>query len=133
MRSKNSNGFTIIELVVAMAFLGIVVVAVSELYTTLRQANRAANNYTVAVQAAQQLVEKYRNTGYNDIPVGTTDVTSTTLAAHPNLLEPRSATTSVTEENVGMKKIDVTISYKERTGIKTVQFSTLVSYKGLNR
>ncbi len=116
-----------------MAFLGIVVVAVSELYTTLRQANRAANNYTVAVQAAQQLVEKYRNTGYNDIPVGTTDVTSTTLAAHPNLLEPRSATTSVTEESVGMKKIDVTISYKERTGIKTVQFSTLVSYKGLNR
>ena len=116
-----------------MAFLGIVVVAVSELYTTLRQANRAANNYTVAVQAAQQLVEKYRNTGYNDIAAGTTDVTTSALSPHPNLLAPRSATTTVTEVDAGLKKVDVSVSYKERTGIKTVQFSTLVSYKGINR
>ncbi len=134
MHSRNNTGFTIIELVVAMAFLGIVVVSVSELYATLRQANRAANNYTIATQAAQQLVEKFRNTNYNNIPIGTTDVTASTLATYPSLLAPRSATTTVTLVDAnGLKQVDVAVSYKERTGIKNVQFSTLISYKGVNR
>jgi type II secretory pathway pseudopilin PulG len=123
-----------IELVVTMAFMGIVIVAVSELFTGVRQTNRAANNYTVAVQVAQQLIEKFRNTPYSSITVGTTDVTSSALSPYPNLLSPRSATTTVTLVDAsGLKQVDVAVSYKDRTGTKDVRLSTVISYKGVNR
>jgi type II secretory pathway pseudopilin PulG len=133
MTKRGSAGFTIIELVVTMAFMGIVIVSLNELYTGLRQTNRTANNYTIALQVAQQLVEKYRNTPYNNIAVGTTDASSS-LAPYPSLLTPRSATTTVAVvDATGLKQVDVAVSYKDRTGIKNVQLRTLISYKGINR
>lgn len=134
MRLNRTGGFTIIELVVTMAFMGIVIVSVSGLYVSLRQTNRAANNYTIAVQVAQQMVEKFRNTPYSNIAAGTTDVTSTYLTAYPSLLTPRSATTTVTVVDAnGLKQLDVAVSYMDRTGVKNVQLSTLISNKGVNR
>jgi prepilin-type N-terminal cleavage/methylation domain-containing protein len=134
MNVRSSRGFTMIELVVTMAFMGIVIVAISELFTGVRQTNRAADNYTVAVQVAQQLVEKFRNTPYSSIAVGTTDVTSSALSPYPNLLSPRSATTTVTLVDAsGLKQVDVAVSYKDRTGTKDVRLSTVISYKGVNR
>ena len=135
MQTKSRGaGFTIIELVVTMAFMGIVVVSITQLYATLRQTNRSADNYTIATQVAQQLLEKYRNTPYGNITVGTTDVTSTALSAYPSLASPRSASTTVTEVDIaGLKQVSVAVSYKDRTGTKNVQLTTLISNKGINR
>jgi type II secretory pathway pseudopilin PulG len=134
MSDHKNRGFTIIELVVTIAFMGIVIVSLMELFTALRQTNRAANNYTIATQVAQQIVEQYRNTPYASINTGTSDVTSSALSPYPSLLTPRSATVTVAEVDPnGLKQIDVSISYKERTGVKTVQLSTYVSYKGINK
>lgn len=132
--THRERGFTIIELIVTMSFMGIVIASVSELYVSLRQTNRAANNLTIATQVAQEQVERYRNTNFNNIPVGTVDVTASALGAYPSLLPPRSATVvSTLVDANGLKQIDVAISYKDRTGIKNVQMSTLISYKGVNR
>ncbi len=141
MSLRNERGFTLMELVVTAAFMGIVIVAIAGLFIGLRQINRAANNYTIAVQVAQQIVEKYRNTAYSNIATGTTDVTSTYLPAYPSLLAPRSATTTVayitatgasSGTDVGMKRVDVAVSYTDRTGVKNVQFETWIANKGLN-
>jgi type II secretory pathway pseudopilin PulG len=131
---QNEGGFTLMELVVTAAFMGIVIVSVSGLFIGLRQINNAANNYTIASQVAQQLIEKNRNTPYSAITVGTTDVTSSTLSAYPSLLSPRSATVTVSQVNAsGIKQVDVAISYTDRTGLKRVQYSTQIANKGLNR
>lgn len=128
------RGFTLIELVVAAAFMGIVIVALNELFIAVRQVNREANNYTIATEVAQQLIEQYRNTAYSNIAVGTVDDTSTALSPYPSLLTPRSATVAVTQVNAnGLKQVLVTVSYKDRTGTKTVELETDVSYKGLNQ
>jgi type II secretory pathway pseudopilin PulG len=132
----DERGFTIMELVVAMAFIGIVIVSLVELFTALRQINRTANNYTIATQVAQQLVETYRNTPYGNISDGTTDVTASALGPYPSLLTPRSATVviaDVTGTNSQVRQVDVSISYKDRTGTKNVQMSTQIGQKGLNR
>jgi prepilin-type N-terminal cleavage/methylation domain-containing protein len=134
MMRIRQQGFTLIELVVAAAFMGIVVVAIAELFIGLRQINQTANNYTIASQVAQQLVETYRNTPYGNITVGTANVTTSALGPYPSLLSPRSATVTVTQVNAnGIKQVDVAISYKDRTGTKNVQYSTQISNKGLNR
>lgn len=134
MKQSREAGFTIIELVVTMAFMGIVIVSISQLYLTLRQVNRSADNYTTATQVAQQLMEKYRNTPYANITTGTTDVTSSVLSPYPSLSSPRSATTTVTEvDAAGLKQVDIAVSYKDRSGTRNVQLSTLISNKGINR
>jgi Tfp pilus assembly protein PilV len=130
------------ELIVAMVFLGIVLVSLTNLFIAVRQINRAANNYTIATQAAQQLMEKFRNTPYASIPTGTTDVTTAALGTYPSLLAPRSATTTVayittsgaaSGTDVGVKQVDVEVSYTDRTGVKKVQFSSWLSSKGLGK
>jgi type II secretory pathway pseudopilin PulG len=147
MQRPNERGFTIMELLVAIAFLGVVIVSLMNLFTGIRQINRAANNYTIAVQVAQQLLEKYRNTAYGSItiPSGntvTTDMTTASLGAYPSLLAPRSDTTTVTYVNssnttvaadIGFKRVDVGVSYTDRTGVRQVQFSTIIANRGLNR
>jgi prepilin-type N-terminal cleavage/methylation domain-containing protein len=134
MLSTKGRGFTLIEVVVTAAFIGVVVLALNDLFVSLRQINREANNYTIATEAAQQLIEQYRNTPYSSIVVGTTDVTSSALGPYPSLLTPRSATVTVTLTNAsGLKTVDVGVSYKDRTGTKNVQMETVVSYKGVNR
>jgi prepilin-type N-terminal cleavage/methylation domain-containing protein len=142
MYLRDSRGFTIMELLVAMAFMGIVLVSLTELFIGLRQINRAANNYTIAVEVGQKYMETYRNTPYANITVGTTDVTSAALSAYPSLLTPRSATTIVgyvdtsgnaQASDTGIKKVEMDISYKDRTGTRQVQFVTQVAEFGLNR
>jgi type II secretory pathway pseudopilin PulG len=142
MTKQDERGFTIMELIVAMAFVGVVIVSLTELFTGLRQINRAANNYTIAVEVGQQYIENFRNTPYNNIPTGTTDVTTAALNNYPSLLTPRSATTIVnyvdtsgnsSATDTGIKKVEMDISYKDRTGTRQVQFATQIAEEGLNR
>jgi prepilin-type N-terminal cleavage/methylation domain-containing protein len=135
------RGFTLIELVVAVAFMGIIIVAVSDLFIGLRQINTTANNYQTAVEAAQQQMETYRNTPYSNIAKGTTDITTAALGSYTNLRSPRSATTTVSYINtdgtpsasdLGLKNVEVAISYTDRTGVKNVRFSTWIANKGIN-
>src|SRR5262245_47404131 len=91
----DERGFTLMELVVTAAFMGIVIVAIANLFIGLRQINRSANNYMIAVEAAQQQLETFRNTPYSSIATGTTDITTSALSAYPSLLTPRSASTTV--------------------------------------
>jgi type II secretory pathway pseudopilin PulG len=138
----DERGFTIMELIVTMAFVGVVIVSLTELFSGLRQINRTANNYMIAVEVAQQYMETFRNTPYSSIATGTTDVTTAALSSYPSLLSPRSATTIVSyvdtsgatrAYDTGIKKAEMDISYKDRTGTKQVQFVTQVSEQGLNR
>ena len=115
------------------AFVGIVVLAIDQMFVALRQVNREADQYTIATEVAQQLVEQYRNLPYTAISTGTTDVTSSALSSYPSLKSPRSATITVTQVDPnGLKQLDVAVSYTDRTGTKNVQFETVVSNKGIN-
>src|SRR5260221_6361146 len=96
MNAKASErGFTLMELVVTAAFVGIVIVSIADLFIALRQINRAADTYMTAVEVAQQQMETLRNTAYSSVPLGPTDLTTTLLGSHPNLLGPRSASETV--------------------------------------
>ncbi len=130
------------ELLVAIAFVGVVLVSLTELFSGIRQINRAANNYTIAVEVSQQYMEKFRNTAYSSIPTGTVDVTAAALTAYPSLLTPRAATTIVSyidangviqNYDTGIKKVEMDVNYQDRTGQRKVQFTTQIAELGLNR
>ncbi len=133
MIARGERGFSLIELIVAMAFMGVVILSLFEIFAQIRQVNRQANNYTIATQVGQQIIELYRNTPYVNIPIGTRDYAAS-LTPYTNLKNPRSATAIVTEiDPAGLKQIDVSVSFNERSGIRRIQFTTVVASKGINR
>ena len=113
--------------------MSIIITAIYSFFIAVRDTNRFANNLVLANQVAQQQLETYRNTTYNNLPVGTQNVSSI-LTPYPSLRSPRSATAVITEpQATGYKQIDLTISYTDKGGTKRVFASTIVASRGLNR
>jgi prepilin-type N-terminal cleavage/methylation domain-containing protein len=132
MKFKNEDGFSLLELVVSAAVMGVIIVAIYGFFGSVREINRYANNLVIANQALQQQVEIYRNTPYAGIAVGTQNLNSA-LTAYPSL---KNGTMSavVTEPQVtGYKQIAFTLSYLDKGGTKTVKASTIIANRGINR
>jgi len=132
MDTGEQSGFTLIEFIVAATLLATIVVAVATTLDSIKAINFSANNLTIGTEAAQQQLELYRNTPYNQIALGTQDISSS-LSAYPSLKSPRSATATVTQVDPdGIKQVDIAITYTGQGGTKRIQVSTQVANKGLN-
>ena len=57
-KGRRNRGFTLVEVVVAMAILGISLVLVIELFSGGLRLGRASEEYTVAAQLARQKIEE---------------------------------------------------------------------------
>ncbi|HSX48544.1 MAG TPA: prepilin-type N-terminal cleavage/methylation domain-containing protein [Candidatus Nanoarchaeia archaeon] len=130
-RSLNDNrGFTLIEVLIAAAVLAMSAAAVVSVFVTVKTLNRRARNITLATQAAQQEIEVLRNTAYASLPIGSTDFSSSLPG---ELQDPKTATAVIAESPVGLKRVDITISYGESGRSKQIQFSTAISQIGIDR
>lgn len=123
------KGFTIVEMLVALALFAILIPALTLGISTLTQLNNRARDLTIISILAENKIESLRSIGYNSIVNGTTDF-STELPAE--LASPKSASYSVTE-NAGIKTIDVTISYTDYRNPKTIKYKSLVSETGVGQ
>ncbi|HSX14587.1 MAG TPA: prepilin-type N-terminal cleavage/methylation domain-containing protein [Candidatus Saccharimonadales bacterium] len=133
MKARNQAGFTLLELIITATVAAIIIVVVIEGFTGIEQLNRTARNVTIATQLAQQQMEQIRNTPYNNIAIGTTDISSI-LTPYPSLGNPRSATQIVTTlDAAGLKQVDINISYTIYHRTKRVQVSTEVANIGVNK
>ncbi len=74
VRGKNSlTGFTLLEVLIAIAVTGIALVAVMEVFNSASRAGRQAENLSIAINLAQQRIEDVKNLVLNGtkISVGT--------------------------------------------------------------
>ena len=127
---KTEDGFTIIELLVTIAVVGILVPTLVGFVNTLNRFNDRARDLTLVNSLAENKVESLRSVGYTGIAVGTTSFTSempTTLGS------PRSATYVVTSPNNGIKQVDVTISYNDHGSTQSVKYRTYVGELGVGQ
>jgi type IV pilus assembly protein PilV len=73
MKSLNNQGFTLLEVLVAIVIVSIGLLAVAGMQTTTISANASAKNGTIAIQLAEEMVDRIRvNAGdtpgiYNNI------------------------------------------------------------------
>lgn len=133
MKSRDERGFSLLELLITAAVMSVIILSIYGFFQSVRDVNRFASNLVIANQVAQKQIEAYRNTPYNTIPTGTQNVSSI-LTSYPSLRTPRSATAVITElQPDGLKQIDLTISYTDKGGTKTVAVSTLVASRGINK
>lgn len=126
----SDQGFTIVELVVAIVIAGFIIPAVASALTSLAVTDYQARDLAQANMISQNKVESLRSSGYNSIPLGTTSFSSELPAS---MGTPKSANYSVSAPVTGIKQIDVNISFTEYGSAKTINYRTYISELGVGQ
>lgn len=130
MSRKTEKGFTIIELLIAIAVVGILVPTLVGFVTTLNRLNDRARDLTLINSLAENKIESLRSIGYSGIDPGTTSFSGELPITLGN---PKSASYVVTSPNTGIRQIDLTISYNDHGSTQTVQYRTYIGELGVGQ
>lgn len=127
---KNEQGFTVIELLIAIAVVGILVPTLVGFVTTLDRLNDRARDYSLVNSLAENKIESLRSAGFSSISSGTTSFSGELPVTLGN---PKSANYIVTTPNTGMKQVDMTISYNDHGTTQTLQYRTYIGELGVGQ
>ena len=131
VRSQQS-GFTVIEVVVTTVIMSVAILIISQMVIMIDAVNRESRNFVIAIEYGQQQMEHYRNAGFNAIP----DSIDFAASLPSQLSSPRTGTLTFTDLNpvvAGLKKMLISITYKEGSRTKTITLTSLVAQRGINR
>ncbi len=129
--NTDERGFTIVELLVTIVVAGLIIVAVSTLFITIERTQHSTQLLETATRAGEQQIESLRNNNYNSLTADSTiDFTS---SLPPNLPSPRTAVVHVTEPMADVKRVDVTVTYRDGTKPKSVKLSSLIGQLGIGQ
>lgn len=114
-RLKSTNGFTLIEVMVTMAVMAAVLLAIMTANAMISQTSEAAYQRLVAVQDANQVIERMRNTAI------TGNFPGNVTAAYPNggsvggftSLTSETVTVAYTSTVTNPLDVTVTVNYLE--------------------
>lgn len=128
---KKQSGFTIVELLVAIVVVGLMVVGVTSLFITIQTTQRKTRLLETATRAGEKKIEELRNINYNSLETGSTIDFENELPE--SLPEPRDATVAVTEPTPGVKRVDLTITYRDGGNDKEVKLSSMIGVIGIGQ
>lgn len=131
MLRKNESGFTIIELLVTITFFSLVVIGIVNLYITIETAQRKSYHLEIATRAGETKIESLRNSQYGNLEADTDMNFTDELPA--DLPEPKTGIAHISEPEAGLKRVDVTITYKDGSKSKTVKQSSLIGIVGIGQ
>ncbi len=125
------GGFTLIELIVTIVVTGLIIIAITSLFITIERTQHRTQLLETATRAGEQQIEALRNNNYNSLESGSTiNFTNDLPAALPS---PRSGTVVVSEPMEGVKRVDVTVSYRDGNKTKDVKLSSLIGQLGIGQ
>ena len=142
MRKKEAQGgFSLVEMIVAIAIIGTSVLAVYGSFLFAIKINHRAKNVSIAYQAVQQEMEIVRNSSFDELALQTD---GSFLGTVPGISQLPNATATLTVReydqdgdgtgNPDIKEVIAQISYDNPTASaqKTVEMTTLVVEGGLS-
>lgn len=126
---KKEGGFTILELVISVALIGVIIPSVYLSINSLLVINKRSRNIALTNLAAENKIESLRSIGYNNIPNGSSAFTD---ELPEELSNPNSATLNVSTSN-GKKVVDISISFKDFNRQRIVQYKTIIGETGVGQ
>jgi len=124
----SESGLTLVELLVAIAVGAIVTASLSQVVTSYVHVAQRGRYLNLANSFAEAKMEAVRNTGYNGLSPGTTNISGEL----PSQLPPsHSASMTVDEPAGGLKKVDISVSYDDQGQNNTYSYSTYVGELGV--
>lgn len=130
MKTKLQSGFTLVELIVAIAVTGLITVSIVNLYINIEQTQRKTYRTELATRAGERQVESLRNAQFNSLEPGV-DIDFTSEL--PDELHSSSGIVAVSEPSPGLRRVDVTITYTEGSDTQTVKQSSLIGVIGIGQ
>lgn len=127
-KNDGQDGFTLVEVMVVVIFVGIISIGLSELVVGLRDIGNYARRETQATLSAEDKLEELRNLPFNlivDDPDFTDELPS-------DLLSP-TASVDVTVVSSILKQIDITITYQEKGETRTHTFRSYIGNPGITK
>lgn len=136
-KSNNNftNGFTIVEVIVAITVLVVGVLAVATFFANSAKLSHLASDESIASNLAQGYIDKDLSLSYDEVLTGVSPLARvSTDSNNPfyNFYEQTTVTLidenlNPTSSDVGLKNISVTISYQEGNDNKNVTLATIKS------
>lgn len=130
-RGGQQAGFTLVELIVATAMVGVMVVGITNLFIAVDAAQRRTQRLEAATRAGEQQIESLRNAHYNSLTPGST--IDFTADLPQELAEPRSGTVDVTEPVEGIRRLDVNITFRDGNADREVNLSAVIGNIGIGQ
>lgn len=127
---SNQKGFTLVELLVAIAVGAIVTGSLSQVVTSYVHTAQRGRYLNLANSYVEAKVEALRNQGYNSLSTGTTSLTSEL----PTQLPPsRSGSMTVASPSGGIKQVDISVSYKDQGQTNSYSYTTYIGELGVGQ
>lgn len=109
------QGFTLVELMIALVIIAIGVMALSGIQTTSSRNVYTTGRQTSGLSLAQEQIEVARSSGY------------ATVAPDTGLSAPYSWITEVDSVDIELKRVRVTVTWPENTTTSSLQLETLIA------
>jgi len=120
-RGSNLNGFSLIELMVAVVILSMAIFGIFNAFNSGWMGMADSRDRTVATNYAQEAMEDVKNMDFEKIITTTKSVTNANKKYRVDV--------NVSLESTNLKKVFTVVSWKDRNGItKTVDTTMLVQY-----
>ena len=140
------NGFSLIEIIIAVLILGLIVLSIYELFIISLKINESNKARVGALALANLEIELIRNLSYIDIgtaggiPSGDLDPIKTTIYNNINYTvktdiryidDPYDGLIPVDLLNTDYKKVKIAVEWLEKNNIRTVDLTTIVVPEGM--
>ncbi len=128
---KNTRGgFTVVELLIAIAVMGMVIPTLASLVTNVSRLNDRARDLAVINALAENKAESLRSISYVGVSNGTYDFTNELPAT---ISKPNQASYTVTSASPSLKQIDVEISVTTYGEEQTISYRTYLGELGVGQ
>ena len=130
MKKTNQAGFTLVEILVAMAVAVVVITSLNQVVTSFVHVSQRGRYLNLANSYIEGKVESLRNSGFNSLNTGITNLTGELPSQLPN---GRSASMTVTNPTPGIKQIDLTISFYDQGKTNSYAYTTYIGELGVGQ
>ena len=128
--TPNQQGFTIVELTITILVLGVITLSITNLMIGVRTTQTQATYLETATHAAQREVETLRNNSYDSLTPGSNINFTSSL---PTSLPSATGTVIVSQPMAGLRRVDVTVSYKSSGKVRNVKLSSSIGIIGISQ
>lgn len=128
---RETAGFTIVELLVTIAIIGITTASLTSLFISIQNVQRQTVYADMATRAAQREIETLRNDNYASLTPGQTIDFTDQLPS--NLPHGSSGSVQVSQPEADLRRVDVTVNYTANNNQRKVVLSSLIGVIGITQ
>ena len=135
MKHRLQAGFTLLEVLIALSLFSVGMLSVLEIFPVNRRFLTQSAQSTQAAFLAEELMERDLTLPYSSLTPGTFQAATqvSTTAGDPRSLYTRSSVVTLLDSNwqatatdVGLKRLDITVTWNEHGVSRTYVLSTIV-------